>query len=91
MAMLERAATLRQWGLRWHRVGVLVRRAEEPKLELSVLEALLAQAAIAGLAGIAVTGPAAALAPLRSGGPTGRRSRAVPGVVRGMMGWGGAA
>ena len=30
MAMLERAAALRQWGLRWRKVGVLVRRAEEP-------------------------------------------------------------
>jgi|SoiMethySBSTD1v2_1073268.scaffolds.fasta_scaffold02901_22 DUF1009 family protein len=63
MATLERAATLRQWGLRWHKVGALVRRAEEPNLELSVLEALLAQAAMQGLAGIAVTGRAAALAP----------------------------
>jgi DUF1009 family protein len=63
MGTLERAATLRQWGLRWHKVGALVRRAEEPTLELSVLEALLAQAAIQGLAGIAVTGRAAALAP----------------------------
>jgi DUF1009 family protein len=63
MATLERAATLRQWGLRWHKVGALVRRAEEPKLESSVLEALLTQAAMQGLAGIAVTGRADALAP----------------------------
>jgi len=62
-AMLERAAALRQWGLRWHKVGVLVRRAEETSMEASALGALLAQAAAQELAGIAVTGPAEALAP----------------------------
>ena len=63
MATLERAAALRQWGLRWHKVGVLVRRAEEAELEASVLDALLAQAALQGLAGIVVSGRADALAP----------------------------
>jgi DUF1009 family protein len=63
IAMLERAAALRQWGLRWHKVGVLVRRAEETSKEGSALEALLAQAASQELAGVAVTGPADALAP----------------------------
>ena len=63
LAMLERAAALRQWGLRWHRVGVLVRRADEATMEERVLQALLAKAASQQLAGIAVTGPAAALAP----------------------------
>jgi DUF1009 family protein len=63
MATLERAAALRQWGLRWHKVGVLVRRAEEAKLEASVLDTLLAQAALQGLAGIVVSGRADALAP----------------------------
>jgi len=62
-AMLERAAALRQWGLRWRKVGVLVRRAEETSMEASALGALLAQAAAQELAGIAVTGPAEALAP----------------------------
>ena len=61
--MLERAAALRQWGLRWRKVGVLVRRAEEASTEAGALEALLAQAAAQELAGIAVTGPADALAP----------------------------
>jgi lipid-A-disaccharide synthase len=63
MAMLERAAALRQWGLRWHKVGVLVRRAEDASQERKALEALLAQAASQDLAGIAVTGTADALAP----------------------------
>jgi DUF1009 family protein len=63
LAMLERAATLRQWGLRWHKAGVLVRRADEATMEARELEALLAKAASQQLAGIAVTGPAAALAP----------------------------
>ena len=63
LAMLERAAALRQWGLRWHRVGVLVRRADEATMEERVLQALLAKAASQQLAGIAVTGSAAALAP----------------------------
>jgi len=62
-AMLERAAALRQWGLRWRKVGVLVRRVEETSIEPSALGALLAQAAAQELAGIAVTGPADALAP----------------------------
>ena len=31
--MLERAAALRQWGLRWRKVGVLVRRAEDASEE----------------------------------------------------------
>jgi LDH2 family malate/lactate/ureidoglycolate dehydrogenase len=42
---------------------VLVRRAEETSMEASALGALLAQAAAQELAGIAVTGPANALAP----------------------------
>jgi UDP-2,3-diacylglucosamine hydrolase len=62
-AMLERAAVLRQWGLRWRKVGVVVRRVEETSMEPSALGALLARAAAQELAGIAVTGPADALAP----------------------------
>jgi UDP-2,3-diacylglucosamine hydrolase len=61
IATLERAAALRQWGLRWHNVGVLVRRAKDAEREASILEALLAHAAMQGLAGIAVTGRADAL------------------------------
>jgi DUF1009 family protein len=61
--MLERAAELRQWGLRWRKVGVLVRRAEDAGLEGGAIEALFAQAAAQELAGIAATGPADALAP----------------------------
>ena len=62
-AMLERAASLRQWGLRSRRVGVMVRRAEDAGRESGLLEPLLAQAASQELAGVAVTGPASALAP----------------------------
>jgi UDP-2,3-diacylglucosamine hydrolase len=64
-AMLERTAALRrQWGLRWRKVGVLVRRAEGAgDGERGVLGSLFAQAAAQELAGIAVTGAAAALAP----------------------------
>ena len=63
-AMLERAAALRrQWGLRWRKVGVFVRRAADAEEDGSVLAALFAQAASQELAGIAVTGPAHALGP----------------------------
>lgn len=61
-AMLERAAKLRQWGLRWRKVGVLVRRADDGLAQAGALEALLAQAASQELAGIAIAGPADALA-----------------------------
>ena len=58
-AMLERAAALRrQWGLRWRKVGVYVRRAADTDEYGSALGALFAQAAAQELAGIAVTGPA---------------------------------
>jgi DUF1009 family protein len=61
-AMLERAATLRrQWGLRWRKAGVWVRRAELEE-DGSGLAALLSQVAAQELAGVAVTGPAQALA-----------------------------
>ncbi len=62
-ALLERAASLRQWGLRSRRVGVMVRRAEDAESESGLLEPLLAQAASQELAGIGVTGPASALSP----------------------------
>jgi DUF1009 family protein len=63
-AMLERAAALRQWGLRWHKVGVLVRRSRgnEHGSERA-RRRFWPQAAAQELAGIAVTGPADALAP----------------------------
>ena len=63
LTMLERAAALRQWGLRWHQIGVLVRRVDEAEMDERALEALLAKVASQQLAGIAVTGPSAALAP----------------------------
>jgi UDP-2,3-diacylglucosamine hydrolase len=69
-AMLERAAVLRrQWGLRWRKVGVFVRRAADEKEDAGVLAALFAQAASQELAGVAVTGPAHALGPYEDAGP----------------------
>jgi DUF1009 family protein len=64
-AMLERAAaSRRQWGLRWRKAGVLVRRAEcAEAADGRALGALLAQAAAQELAGMAVTGPAHCLGP----------------------------
>jgi DUF1009 family protein len=63
-AMLERVSGLRQWGVHAkRRLGVLVRRVGPSDREGASLEALLQQAAAQGLAGIAVTGPASALAP----------------------------
>lgn len=61
-ALLERVRALRQWGLgRRRRVGVLVRRLDNADDEASV-RALLEKVAAQGLAGVAVTGPPAALA-----------------------------
>jgi DUF1009 family protein len=69
-AMLDRAAALRrQWGLRWRKVGVFVRRAGGANEDGSALEALFAQAAAQELAGIAVTGKAQALAAYEDAGP----------------------
>ena len=60
-AMLERVRSLRQWGVQGkRRRGVLVYRADE---QPAVLGALFDRVAAQGLAGIAVTGSAAALAP----------------------------
>jgi DUF1009 family protein len=69
-AMLQRAAaSRRQWGLRWRRAGVLVRRAEaHDAVEEALLKSLLAQAAALELAGIAVTGEPAALAAVEAMG-----------------------
>jgi DUF1009 family protein len=63
LAMLERTAKLRQWGLRWRKVGVMVRRAEDARTEAGILEALLTQAAAQERAGVAVVGTADALGP----------------------------
>lgn len=61
-AMLERAAALRrQWGLRWRRAGAYVRRAEAGE-DGQGLAGLLSRVAAQELAGIALTGPAHALA-----------------------------
>ncbi len=69
-AMLQRAAaSRRQWGLRWRRAGVLVRRADShDAAEESALRSLLLQAAALELAGIAVAGPPDALDALQGMG-----------------------
>jgi DUF1009 family protein len=68
-AMLERAAALRrQWGLRWRKVGVFVRRVEKTDAYGSALAALFEQASSQELAGIAVTGPAHALSAYEEAG-----------------------
>jgi DUF1009 family protein len=60
--MLERAAALRrQWGLRWRKAGAFVRRAEAGE-DGKGLAALLRRVAAQELAGVALTGPAHALA-----------------------------
>jgi UDP-2,3-diacylglucosamine hydrolase len=72
-AMLDRAAGLRQWGLRWPRAGVMVRRADGEGSDTAGLEALLAQAAAQQLAGIALTGSAGALSAYEDAGRTADR------------------
>jgi lipid-A-disaccharide synthase len=68
-AMLERAASLRrQWGLAWRKVGVFVRRADEADAYDGALADLFEKASAQGLAGIAVTGPAHALAAYEDAG-----------------------
>ena len=62
MAMLERTSALRrQWGFRWRKTGVFVRRAAAAD-DISFVKGLLAQAARLELGGMAVTGTAEALA-----------------------------
>jgi DUF1009 family protein len=62
IAMLERVRALRQWGVgAKRRIGVLAARADGGEWDAAKIAALLGRAAAAGLAGIAVTGPAAAL------------------------------
>lgn len=61
LALLERAAALRQWGLRWRKVGVMVCRADDAENAGGALQAILAKAAAQELAGVAVAGPAHAL------------------------------
>jgi DUF1009 family protein len=63
LAMLERTRALRQWGVgARRRVGVLVCRVGPEDEEGAAPEVLLDRAAAQGLAGVAVTGPPAALA-----------------------------
>jgi DUF1009 family protein len=63
LAMLERTRALRQWGVgARRRVGVLVCRVDAQEGEETAPAALLERAAAQGLAGVAVTGPPAALA-----------------------------
>jgi UDP-2,3-diacylglucosamine hydrolase len=70
-AMLERVSGLRQWGVRTkRRVGVLVRHVDAADREISgPSEALFAQVAGQGLAGLAVTGSGAALAAYEDAAP----------------------
>jgi DUF1009 family protein len=70
-ALLDRAAALRgQWGLRWSKAGVLVRRADGAfKVDAGRLGSVLAQAAAQELSGVAVVGSALALAPYEDLGP----------------------
>jgi DUF1009 family protein len=63
LGMLERAAKLRQWGLRWRKAGVMVRRAHDAGNEADILDAILAGAAVQELAGVAIVGSADALSP----------------------------
>lgn len=68
-AMLERTRALRQWGVgAKRRVGVLACRAGAGEWDAAGVAALLDCAAAAGLAGVAVTGPAAALAAFENAG-----------------------
>lgn len=70
LAMLERTRALRQWGVgARRRVGVLVCRAGVQEGELAEPAALLDRAAAQGLAGLAVTGPAATLAAFADAAP----------------------
>jgi DUF1009 family protein len=69
LAMLERVRALRQWGVgARRRVGVLGARAGMGDWDAAKVEALIGRAAAAGLAGIVVTGPAAALAAFEHAG-----------------------
>jgi UDP-2,3-diacylglucosamine hydrolase len=68
-AMLERTRALRQWGVRAkRRVGVVVCRAEAGEWDAASVALLLERAATQGLSGVAVTGPAGALAPFAGAG-----------------------
>ena len=63
-AMLDRVRALRQWGMRGSgRVGVLVCGSDGRQAHGAHVSLLLERSAAQGLAGVAVTGPAAALAP----------------------------
>ena len=74
LAMLERTRALRQWGVgAKQRVGVAACRAGASEWDEASVAALLAGAAAAGLAGIAVTGPPAALATFEGAGATADR------------------
>lgn len=72
-ALLQRVAALRQWGLHGkRRVGVLVRRLD-PQAPQDAPEGLLAEVSRQGLAGVAVAGPAGALAPYEQAARTADR------------------
>lgn len=68
-ALLQRVRSLRQWGLGSRsRVGVLVRRVERRRIDLAAA-VVLREAAAQGLAGVAITGTAAEVAPYQDAGP----------------------
>jgi UDP-2,3-diacylglucosamine hydrolase len=68
-AMLERTRALRQWGVgAKRRVGVVACRTDAAAWDAASVARLLDLAAAQGLAGIAVAGPGAALAPFASAG-----------------------
>ena len=83
-AMLERTRALRQWGVgakrRRRRAGMPRRRGRTAMRP--ALQPLLDQAAAQGLAGVAVTGPPAALAPFEAPARLADRRRPVSGAVR---------
>jgi DUF1009 family protein len=67
VAMLERLRALRQWGVgAKRRVGVLACRAGPGEWDAAGVQALLDRAGAAGLVGVAVTGPPAALTAFES-------------------------
>jgi DUF1009 family protein len=68
-AMLERTRALRQWGVgAKRRVGVVACRTDAAEWDAAGVARLLDLAAAQGLSGVAVTGPAAALAPFAAAG-----------------------
>jgi DUF1009 family protein len=74
LAMIARTRALRQWGVgARRRLGVLACRVVGSEWDEASVATLLERAAAAGLAGVAATGPSAALTAFaRAGGIAGR-------------------